>query len=48
MVLTIDEVLDRFEEYLINERKDLSFKSIFEILKELREYLKKENIELKL
>ncbi len=48
MVLTIDEVLDRFEEYVINERKDLSLKSIFEILKELREYLKKENIELKL
>ena len=48
MVLTIDEVLDRFEEYIINERKDLSLKSIFEILKELREYLKKENIELKL
>ena len=48
MVLTIDEVLDRFEEYIINERKDLSLKTIFEILKELREYLKKENIELKL
>ena len=45
MKFTIEEVLSKFEEYLINERIDISLLNIYEIINSLIIFLKTEKID---
>lgn len=44
MTFNAEEVLNKFEEYLINEKENISLLTIYEIMNEFRKYLKKEKI----
>lgn len=45
MKFSIEEVLGKFEEYLINERIDISLLNIYEIINSLMIFLKTEKID---
>ena len=45
MKFSIEEVLGKFEEYLINERIDISLINIYEIINSLIIFLKTEKID---
>ena len=45
MTFSAEEVLDAFEEYLINEKENISLLTIFEIMNEFRKYLKDKRID---
>lgn len=45
MTFSAEEVLDAFEEYLINEKENISLLTIYEIISEFRKYLKDKKID---
>lgn len=45
MTFSAKEVLDAFEEYLINEKENISLLTIYEIINEFRKYLKDKKID---
>lgn len=45
MTFSIEEILGKFEEYLINERVDISLINIYEIINSLLVFLKTEKID---
>ena len=45
MTFSVEEVLGAFEEYLINEKENISLLNIYEIMTEFRNYLKNKKID---
>ena len=45
MTFSVKEVLDAFEEYLINEKENISLLTIYEIINEFKKYLKAKKID---